>query len=167
MGTIIPNLLTAKRSIICIDPKGENAKIADRARQQFGPVHALDPSVLHGLASAPSLPSTRSILMESISPKTPAPLRRPRLRRTRGGRRGPLERGSQGAPILKIVAVESSGRRHLGTLANILPPPPNFRRRAQAHAGDGRSRRIDRQGGEPPPRQIRPRSRRRAIGRTK
>ena len=28
VGTIIPNLLTADRSVICIDPKGENAKIA-------------------------------------------------------------------------------------------------------------------------------------------
>ena len=43
VGTIIPNLLTADRSMICIDPKGENARIAARARQQFGPVHILDP----------------------------------------------------------------------------------------------------------------------------
>ncbi|MEP3438244.1 MAG: type IV secretory system conjugative DNA transfer family protein, partial [Hoeflea sp.] len=43
VGTLIPNLLTADRSIICIDPKGENAKIAGRAREQFGPVHILDP----------------------------------------------------------------------------------------------------------------------------
>ncbi|NKL59733.1 type IV secretory system conjugative DNA transfer family protein [Rhizobium leguminosarum] len=43
VGTIIPNLLTADRSVICIDPKGENAKIAGRARRQFGPVHVLDP----------------------------------------------------------------------------------------------------------------------------
>ena len=45
VGTIIPNLLTADRSVICIDPKGENAKIAGRARQQFGPVHVL--SLIH------------------------------------------------------------------------------------------------------------------------
>jgi type IV secretion system protein VirD4 len=43
VGTIIPNLLTADRSVICIDPKGENARIAGRARRQFGPVHVLDP----------------------------------------------------------------------------------------------------------------------------
>lgn len=43
VGTIIPNLLTADRSVICIDPKGENARIAGRARQSFGPVHVLDP----------------------------------------------------------------------------------------------------------------------------
>lgn len=43
VGTIIPNLLDADRSIICIDPKGENTRIASRARERFGPVHVLDP----------------------------------------------------------------------------------------------------------------------------
>ncbi|NKX17512.1 type IV secretory system conjugative DNA transfer family protein [Ochrobactrum pseudogrignonense] len=38
--------------MICIDPKGENAKIAGRARQQFGPVHVLDPFGVTGLPSA-------------------------------------------------------------------------------------------------------------------
>jgi type IV secretion system protein VirD4 len=52
VGTIIPNLLTADRSVICIDPKGENAKIARRARQKFGPVHILDPFGVTGRASA-------------------------------------------------------------------------------------------------------------------
>lgn len=52
VGTIIPNLLTADRSVICIDPKGENAKIAGRARERFGPVHVLDPFGVTGLPSA-------------------------------------------------------------------------------------------------------------------
>ncbi|QVQ38710.1 type IV secretory system conjugative DNA transfer family protein (plasmid) [Pseudochrobactrum algeriensis] len=52
VGTIIPNLLTADRSVICIDPKGENARIAGRARQQFGPVHILDPFGVTGQPSA-------------------------------------------------------------------------------------------------------------------
>jgi type IV secretion system protein VirD4 len=52
VGTIIPNLLTADRSVICIDPKGENAKIAGRGRQTFGPVHILDPFGVTGLPSA-------------------------------------------------------------------------------------------------------------------
>jgi type IV secretion system protein VirD4 len=51
VGTIIPNLLKAERSVICIDPKGENACIAGRARQRFGPVHILDP---FGVTGAPS-----------------------------------------------------------------------------------------------------------------
>lgn len=48
VGTIIPNLLTAERSVICIDPKGENAKVAGRARQMFGPVFYLDPFEVTG-----------------------------------------------------------------------------------------------------------------------
>ncbi|TBG75810.1 type IV secretory system conjugative DNA transfer family protein (plasmid) [Rhizobium leguminosarum] len=52
VGTIIPNLLTADRSIICIDPKGENAKIAGDAREKFGPVHILDPFGITGRPSA-------------------------------------------------------------------------------------------------------------------
>lgn len=52
VGTIIPNLLTADRSIICIDPKGENATIAGDARQNFGPVHILDPFGITGRPSA-------------------------------------------------------------------------------------------------------------------
>ena len=52
VGTIIPNLLAANRSVICIDPKGENAKIAGLARNGFGPVHVLDPFGATGLPSA-------------------------------------------------------------------------------------------------------------------
>ncbi|NNU36212.1 type IV secretory system conjugative DNA transfer family protein [Rhizobium sophorae] len=52
VGTIIPNLLTADRSIICIDPKGENAIIASDAREKFGPVHIVDPFGITGKPSA-------------------------------------------------------------------------------------------------------------------
>lgn len=52
VGTIIPNLLTADRSIICVDPKGENARIAGDARLRFGPVHILDPFGITGKPSA-------------------------------------------------------------------------------------------------------------------
>ena len=52
VGSILPNLLTAKRSIICIDPKGENARIAARARRAMGPVWVLDPFAVSGQVSA-------------------------------------------------------------------------------------------------------------------
>ena len=52
VGTIIPNLLTANRSVVCIDPKGENALVTMRAREAFGPVHCLDPFGISGQASA-------------------------------------------------------------------------------------------------------------------
>ncbi len=52
VGTIIPNLLTADRSVICIDPKGENAKVTARARDRFGKVHVLDPFGVTGIPSS-------------------------------------------------------------------------------------------------------------------
>jgi type IV secretion system protein VirD4 len=52
VGTIIPNLLDYPGSVICIDPKGENARITARHRAKFGPVHVLDPFGVTGIASA-------------------------------------------------------------------------------------------------------------------
>ena len=51
VGTIIPNLLTANRSVVCIDPKGENARVTTRQRETFGPVHCLDP---FGISNRPT-----------------------------------------------------------------------------------------------------------------
>ena len=56
VGAIVPNLLTADRSVFCVDPKGENARITLRARRRFGPVYVLDPfeiSGTHGAAFNP------------------------------------------------------------------------------------------------------------------
>lgn len=52
VGAIIPNLLTADRAVLCIDPKGENARVAVRARQRFGPVYVLDPFGVSGVSGA-------------------------------------------------------------------------------------------------------------------
>lgn len=52
VGTIIPNLLEYPFGLVCIDPKGENARIAARQRSRFGPVHILDPFDITGLATA-------------------------------------------------------------------------------------------------------------------
>jgi len=52
VGAIIPNLLTAQRSILCIDPKGENARVAVQARLRLGPVGVLDPFGVSGVLSA-------------------------------------------------------------------------------------------------------------------
>ncbi len=50
VGTIIPNLLLLDRSVICIDPKGENARVTARARARAtkGPVWCLDPFGVSG-----------------------------------------------------------------------------------------------------------------------
>ncbi|KEZ00031.1 conjugal transfer protein TraG, partial [Sphingomonas sp. BHC-A] len=59
VGTIIPNLLDYPGSVICIDPKGENARITARHRARFGPVHVLDPFGVTGIASAAFNPLDR------------------------------------------------------------------------------------------------------------
>ena len=52
VGTVIPNLLTLDRSIVCVDPKGDNTRVAGRARNRFGPVHVLDPFGVTGVPSS-------------------------------------------------------------------------------------------------------------------
>jgi type IV secretion system protein VirD4 len=52
VGAIIPNLLTADRSTVCTDPKGENTRAAYQARSRVGPVHVLNPFGITGLSAA-------------------------------------------------------------------------------------------------------------------
>ena len=52
VGTIIPNLLTLDRSVVCIDPKGENARVTARARAGKGDVWCLDPFGVSGRTAA-------------------------------------------------------------------------------------------------------------------
>ena len=52
VGTVIPNLLLAERSVLVIDPKGENAKIAGEARKRFGAVYILDPFGVTGMPAS-------------------------------------------------------------------------------------------------------------------
>nr|WP_276592015.1 type IV secretory system conjugative DNA transfer family protein [Sphingomonas sp. GC_Shp_2] len=59
VGTIIPNLLEYPFTVVCIDPKGENARTAARQRGKFGPVHVLDPFGITGLAPAALNPLDR------------------------------------------------------------------------------------------------------------
>ena len=49
----------ANRSVIVVDPKGENARIAGAARQAFGQVHILDPFGVSGQASSSYNPLDR------------------------------------------------------------------------------------------------------------
>ncbi len=59
VGTVIPNLLAAERSVLVIDPKGENARIAGEARRRFGRVHVLDPFEVSGHPTAAYNPLDR------------------------------------------------------------------------------------------------------------
>lgn len=59
VGAIIPNLLALRRSIICVDPKGENARITAKRRRQFGEVHVLDPFGVSGEPASSFNPLSR------------------------------------------------------------------------------------------------------------
>jgi type IV secretion system protein VirD4 len=52
VGAIIPNLLAGDRSVLCLDPKGENAAVSFEARSRLGPVYVLDPFGITGLPQA-------------------------------------------------------------------------------------------------------------------
>lgn len=128
VGTIIPNLLTADRSVICIDPKGENAKIAGRARQKFGPVHVLDPFGVTGIRSAAFNPLD-TLDPSSLDVAEDASTLADALVFDEPGMAGEAHWNEEAKALiagllLKIVAVESPGRRHLGTLREYLTVAP-------------------------------------------
>lgn len=128
VGTIIPNLLTADRSVICIDPKGENAKIAGRARQKFGPVHVLDPFGVTGIRSAAFNPLD-TLDPSSLDVAEDASTLADALVFDEPGMAGEAHWNEEAKALiagllLKIVAVESPSRRHLGTLREYLTVAP-------------------------------------------
>ena len=51
--------------MICVDPKGENARIAARARRRFGPVWVLDP---FGASGVPAAGYDPAALLDPLSP---------------------------------------------------------------------------------------------------
>jgi type IV secretion system protein VirD4 len=65
VGIVIPNLLTVRRAVICIDPKGENTRVTFSARARFGPVHVLDPFGVTGQPSAAFNP------LDGLDPASP------------------------------------------------------------------------------------------------
>lgn len=51
VGCIIPNLLTYRGSVVCLDIKGENAMVTARRRRDFGKVFILNPWNVGGIGS--------------------------------------------------------------------------------------------------------------------
>ena len=128
VGTIIPNLLTADRSVICIDPKGENAKIAGRARQQFGPVHVLDPFGVTGLPSAAFNPLDQ-LDLAGLDVAEDASTLADALVFDEPGMAGEAHWNEEAKAliaglILHIAAQESRERRNLATLRDYLTLAP-------------------------------------------
>ncbi|MFK0278758.1 type IV secretory system conjugative DNA transfer family protein [Ensifer sp. NPDC090286] len=128
VGTVIPNLLTADRSIICIDPKGENAEIAGQARARFGPVHVLDPFEATGQQSSAYNPLD-ALDPEGLDVTEDASTLADALVYDEPGTGGEAHWNEEAKAliaglILKIVVAESPGRRHLGTLREYLTLAP-------------------------------------------
>lgn len=128
VGTIIPNLLTANRSIICIDPKGENAVITSRARRQFGPVHVLDPFGVTGLPSAAYNPLS-SLDPNGLDVAEDASTLADALVFDEPGMGGEAHWNEEAKAlisglILEIAARETISRRNLATLREYLTLAP-------------------------------------------
>jgi type IV secretion system protein VirD4 len=128
VGTIIPNLLTADRSVICVDPKGENARITGRARQNFGPVHVLDPFGVTGRPSAAFNPLAL-LNPHSLDVADDANTLADALVFDEPGMAGEAHWNEEakaliGGLLLEIVASEPLRRRHLATLRDYLTLAP-------------------------------------------
>jgi type IV secretion system protein VirD4 len=114
--------------VICVYPKGENAKIAGRARQSFGSVHVLDPFGVTGLSPA-SFNPLDTLDPDGIDVAEDASTLADALVFDEPGMAGEAHWNEEAKAliaglILKIVAAESPGRRHLGTLREYLTLSP-------------------------------------------
>lgn len=129
VGTIIPNLLTADRSVICIDPKGENARIAGRARETFGPVYILDPFAVTGKPPAAFNPIDM-LDVNGLDVAEDASTLADALVFDEPGMAGEAHWNEEAKAmiaglLLMIVATEPIGRRHLATLREYLTLAPD------------------------------------------
>jgi len=132
VGTVIPNLLTANRSVLVIDPKGENARIAGDARRRFGRVHVLDPFGVTGMPSSaynpldllsadnPDLGEDAASLAEALVMDPPGQVSEAHWNEEAKALLSGL--------IMFAVAHEDHGRRTLATVREYLTlPPEKFR----------------------------------------
>jgi len=129
VGTVIPNLLLAERSVLVIDPKGENARITGTAREQFGTVHVLDPFGVSGRPSASYNPLDRLVanspdLSEDAMSLADALVVDP------AGQSGDPHWNEEAKSFLSglimfCVAHEEPARRNLGAVREYLTLPPD------------------------------------------
>ncbi|THV10560.1 type IV secretory system conjugative DNA transfer family protein [Rhizobium rhizophilum] len=146
VGTIIPNLLTANRSVICMDPKGENARITARARMMFGPVYVLDPFGITGFNTAAFNPLDH-LDPEGLDLAEDAGTLADALVFDEPGMAGEAHWSEEAKAlisglILMIVATAPPDERHLGTLRRHLTADPQSfanlqNRMQQMHEANG------------------------------
>ena len=128
VGTVIPNLLAAERSVLVIDPKGENARIAGEARRRFGTVHVLDPFEVSGHPSAAYNPLDRLTpdsldLGEDAASLTEALVMDPPGQVTEA-HWNEEAKAILGGLIMFCVCHEDRDRRSLATVREYLTLPP-------------------------------------------
>ena len=128
VGTVIPNLLAAERSVLVIDPKGENARIAGEARRRFGTVHVLDPFEVSGMPSAAYNPLDRLALDsldlgEDAASLTEALVMDPPGQVTEA-HWNEEAKAILGGLIMFCVCHEDRNRRSLATVREYLTLPP-------------------------------------------
>ena len=129
VGTIIPNLLTADRSVICVDPKGENARVTGRARDAFGKVHILDPFGVTGQSSAAFNPLA-DLDAESLDAAEDAATLADALVYDPPGEAGEAHWNEEakaliGGILLHVAAEEGRERRTLASLREALTLAPD------------------------------------------
>lgn len=128
VGTVIPNLLLSERSVLVIDPKGENAQITGTARKRFGAVHVLDPFGVTEFKTACYNPLDRlkpdSLdLGEDAATLTEALVMDP-PGETSEAHWNEEAKALLGGFIMFCVCHETKDRRSLGTVREYLTLPP-------------------------------------------
>lgn len=128
VGTIIPNLLLADRSIICVDPKGENARVTARARAARGPVWCLDPFGVSGQPPARYNPLDR-LDPHGLDLAEDAGTLADALVHDAPGQTGEAHWNEEAKAliaglVLHVVTTESADRRVLATVREHLTLPP-------------------------------------------
>jgi type IV secretion system protein VirD4 len=132
VGTVIPNLLLAERSVLVIDPKGENAKIAGEARKRFGAVHILDPFGVTGMPASAYNPLGR-LDAESLDLGEDAASLAEALVMDPPGQQSEAHWNEEAKALLSglimfAVAHEDQDRKTLATVREYLTlPPEKFR----------------------------------------
>ncbi|WP_281985537.1 type IV secretory system conjugative DNA transfer family protein [Thalassorhabdomicrobium marinisediminis] len=129
VGTVIPNLLAVDRSVLVIDPKGENARIAGEARRHFGTVHVLDPFEVSGQPSACYNPLDRLTpdsldLGEDAASLTEALVMDP-AGQVQEAHWNEEAKAILGGLIMFCVCHEDRERRSLATVREYLTLPPD------------------------------------------
>ncbi|MEL6931565.1 MAG: type IV secretory system conjugative DNA transfer family protein [Pseudomonadota bacterium] len=126
VSAIIPNLLTYPGSILVVDPKGENARVAARKRAEIGKTYVLDPFDTTGLSTASYNPLSRITADNPDANDDAAALADALVTR---GPDGDNHWDDEAAALLEGIILfvalhEAPERRHLGTVRELITEGP-------------------------------------------